>query len=79
MENIDKEKQWILANDKMPIPSDGFGMWYIVCDDHGQVFPLRYVFKNVRGKRVERWEWYFGNIYYGNIVAWMPFPEPYKK
>lgn len=77
VQKLPKEQKWIPAKDKMPTPGDGFGTWYIICNKRGEVFPLRYVTKKIRGKRVERWEWEYGNIYYGEVVAWMPLPKPY--
>lgn len=75
---LDQQPHWIPITDKMPTPCDCFGTWYIVCDNHGHVFPLRYVKTTVRGRYVERWHTHFDTIYYGDVVAWMPLPEPYR-
>lgn len=72
-------EEWILIKDKLPSPSECFGKWYIVCDARGQVFPLRYAKRTIRGKNVERWQECDGRIYYGvEIYAWMPLPKPIK-
>ena len=69
--------EWTLVKDKLPKPRDCFGEWYIICDEIGQVYPMRYACHTIRGKYVERWETAYNTIYYGaEIYAWMPMPEP---
>lgn len=72
---------WIPVTLGLPETNDSyFGRHIIVCDERKQVFPLRYVRRNIRGKTVERWQEEDGRIYgRNNIIAWQYMPEPLKE
>lgn len=72
-----KKQDWIPVTLGLPETDDSyFGRHIIVCDERKQVFPLRYVRRNIRGKTVERWQEEDGRIYgRANIIAWQYLPE----
>lgn len=71
--------EWVNAKERLPeVEESFFGKLFMVCFKDGDVYPLRYVKKTIRGKLVERWEYWNGNIYYGDVVAWAEMPEPPK-
>ena len=74
------ENGWIPVTLGLPETNDSyFGRPIIVCDERQQVFPLRYVRRNIRGKTVERWQEEDGRIYGRmNIIAWQYMPKPLK-
>ena len=79
---IMSEGGWIPVEERLPEIKEGkeyFGTECIVCDKWKQVFVLRYCKHIVRGKEIYRWMRYDMSIYYGEVVYWMPFPEPPKE
>lgn len=73
-------KKWTKSCEKMPPDPEILDVNndYLGTTSTGRVIPLKYIKKIVRKKEVIRWE-YFGKICRLNIVAWKPFPRPYKE
>ena len=66
-----KATQWVLVSERLPKPYTSV----LVCSDignieisHGDVF-------DSTGK----FEWFPSGWRFGNVVAWMPLPSPYKE
>lgn len=72
--------EWTKTSDQLPpIPIKEYGGdKYLVTVVNDQVVSVTYVRTIIRGKEVLRWEW-MGKICPWKIIAWMPFPEPYKE
>lgn len=70
--------EWIKCSERMPELNEGrFSMRVLLTViDCKNVMPMKYVRTEVRGKSVERWEWFTGNVCRDNITHWMPLPEP---
>ena len=74
-----KEQKWISVKDKLPKAESGFfGTPYIVLTKNKSVIPLWFTEKIIRGTWVRRWEYYGGQIFHGEVVAWAPMPNPPK-
>lgn len=73
--------KWTPAKERLPEIKEGheyYGTRCIICDNYKQVFTLRYCKHIVRKKEIYRWVREDMTIYYGEVVCWMPFPEPPK-
>jgi len=73
---------WIPVEERLPKIKERkeyFGTKCIVCDERKQVFTLRYCKRIVRKKEVYRWMRDDMSIYHGEVVYWMPLPEPPKE
>lgn len=70
--------KWIKTMDKLPPePINKYGGDdYLATVINNQVVAVKYVKTTVRNKEVIRWGWN-GKICPWDIIAWMPFPEPY--
>lgn len=70
--------KWIKASDQLP-PTPVFqtSIKYLATVINNQVVAVNYVTTKVRNQEVTRWE-YQGRISPWEIIAWMPYPEPYK-
>lgn len=70
--------EWTLtANELPPEPTTIGGDSYLATVINNQVVAVRYVKREVRGKEILKWEWNERACW--NIIAWMPYPEPYKE
>ena len=78
-----KEPQWIPCSERLPEDPDTKRIYasktYQVTDNYGKTIVLLWHKTEVRGKSVMRWEWHDGRIYYGDVLAWKPLSEPYKR
>lgn len=71
--------KWIKTSEQLPPePQYLHSNHYLATVDNNQVVSVDYVKTNVRNKEVIRWEW-IGRICPWEIIAWMPFPEPFKE
>jgi hypothetical protein len=72
--------EWTKISEQLPSePENQYGGdYYLATVDNDQVVAVRYNKANVRGKEVFRWE-YNGRISPWDIIAYMPYPEPYKE
>ena len=64
--------EWIPCSERMPEDAGT----YIITDYYGNVMSRHFC------KKVGQFAGYWhanGSKYYGNPVAWMPLPEPYKE
>lgn len=75
--------QWIPCSERLPEDPDTKRIYasktYQVTTDDGRTMVLRWCKTEIRGKIVMRWEWHDGRIYHGNVLAWKPLSEPYRK
>jgi hypothetical protein len=72
--------EWTKASDQLPpIPVNEYsGDKYIATVINEQVVAVNYVKRTIRKKEIIRWEWN-GQICPWDIIAYMPFPKPYKE
>lgn len=72
--------KWIKTTEQLPPPpvNEFGGDNYIATVVNNQVVAVSYVKTTVRGKKVLRWEWN-GKICPWDVIAYMPFPEPYTE
>lgn len=72
--------KWVKMSEQSPVKPTGIikSDKYLVTTDGNKVLSMEYVVKEIRGKEVIRWEW-LGKISPWNIIAWMPYPEPFKE
>ena len=74
-----KFNEWIKTSEQLPPePSKYCTDRYLATVINNQVVTVNYVKTTVRGKEVLRWEWQ-GRVCPWDIIAWRPFPEPYKE
>jgi hypothetical protein len=72
--------KWIKYSEQAPPqPVNKFGGdSYLATVINSQVVAVRYVNRTIRGKEIVRWEW-DGRICPWEVIAYMPYPEPYKE
>ena len=71
--------EWTKTADQLPPePSSKYGEHYLCTVINNQVVAMKYLRTTVRGKIVFRWE-LNGRISPWEVIAYMPFPEPYKE
>lgn len=71
--------EWTKISEQLPPePSDGYGDNYIATVINNQTVYVRYAKAIIRGKEIFRWE-HNGRICPWDIIAYMPFPEPYQE
>lgn len=75
---IEPERKWIPCSERLPNESDYIGVaecidgavWYYT--DKGAM-GLGYYYESTKA-----WSTTYDEEPYGNVIAWMPLPEPYK-
>lgn len=73
--------KWIPVKEQLPPEPELNSITYksyLVTGSYGIVEPMEYVKEIVRNKEVVRWKWR-GRISPWEVLAWMPYPEPYDK
>lgn len=74
---------WIPCSERLPEDPDTKRIYvsktYQVTTDDGRTIVLLWHKTESRGKMVMRWEWHDGRIYHGDVLAWKPLSEPYKR
>ena len=76
---LEKKSAWVSVKDRLPeLPYfDHCDRMVITCDWKGNVAPMYWERRTIRGKSIERWRYHFDRIYDGfGITHWMPLPEP---
>lgn len=75
MELLEQEPRWIPVTEDAP-PKGTICLW---CNKQGSVFTSEITYRSERSSYVGK-HGYFSNGLenYGDIVAWMPLPKPYK-
>lgn len=76
-------RQWIPCSERLPEDPDTKRIYasktYQVTTVDGRTIVLLWRKTESRGKMVMRWEWHDGRIYHGDVLAWKPLSEPYKR
>ena len=71
--------KWIKASEQLPpTPVYQHPRKYLATVVNDQVVAVTYVTTMIRNKETTRWE-YQGRISPWEIIAWMPYPEPYRE
>ena len=71
--------KWIKVSEQLPPEPEWVRpQHYLATVVNNQVVAVDYVKVNVRKQEIVRWEWN-GRICPWEIIAWMPYPEPYKE
>lgn len=75
MDWLEQEPRWIPVTEDAP-PKGTICLW---CNKQGRVFTSEITYRSERSSYVGK-HGYFSNGLenYGDIVAWMPLPKPYK-
>lgn len=77
------EQRWISVNERLPDEGER-----VLCTHTGRLNPNRQVIEHIyqNGKFILGWDMdmnpsspTFGQRYMGDVVAWMPLPEPYRE
>ena len=71
--------KWINTTEKLPPKPEKYNSKsYLATVINNQVICVNYVKTKIRNKEVIRWEWQNKPCPW-DIIAWMPFPEPYNE
>lgn len=68
LKSISKQREWIPVSERLPEEETTV----LICTDQGDIDASR-IFSYSDGT----WEWFASSWCYGEIIAWMPLPEPY--
>ena len=66
--SIERTQRWIPVSERLPEEETTV----LICTDQGDIDTSR-IFSYSDGE----WEWFASSWCYGEIIAWMPLPEPY--
>lgn len=70
---------WVSVEERLPElqGKDRCSKMVIACDKNGHVAPMIWERAQIRGKKIERWKYYWDRIYDGaGITHWRPLPAP---
>ena len=78
-------KQWIPCSERLPIedvksyaPYDEHLSAFVMVTLKGQTWPYKKLTVKLARYSYSRNEWRIANNNLGEVIAWMPLPEPYK-
>ena len=81
--SAEPEQQWISVNERLPDEGER-----VLCTHTGRLNPNRQVIEHIyqNGKFTLGWDMdmnpsspTFGQRYMGDVIAWMPLPEPFRE
>ena len=70
MKATNRMSRWIPVGERLPEEETDV----LICNSKGQI-------EVSRGSTFDdgTWEWYTSGWHYGEVIAWMPLPQPYKE
>ena len=63
--------EWIPCSERLPKPDK----YVLVCSDEGNIE----VAEGYISTEIEEFVWLTSGWRFGNVIAWMPLPDPYKE